>query len=116
MKKISTGIALALSGLLYSAQATANLVITEAMSKGSGTSDWFELTNTGTSTVSLTGFKMDDNSFAFVSAVPLLGIDSIAPGESVIFVESPSATFSTVWGSAFPNLRVGTYTGNEVDA
>lgn len=61
--------------------------ITEVMSNG-GPTDWFELTNFGSSTVDITGWKMDDNSFAFANSVLLNGITSIATGERVIFGES----------------------------
>lgn len=62
--------------------AHADLVITEVMSNSAATAtaDWFELTNTGSSPVSLSGLKMDDNSFAFGSAVSMLGLDAIGPG------------------------------------
>src|SRR5262249_9993779 len=42
--------------------------------------DWFEVTNTGTVTIDLTGWKMDDNSHSSTNAVPMSGITSIAPG------------------------------------
>ena len=47
-------------------QAADILRITEVMSNSGtgGTADWFELTNYGTTTVNLLGYKMDDNSFA----------------------------------------------------
>ncbi|UOG91352.1 MAG: lamin tail domain-containing protein [Candidatus Thiothrix sulfatifontis] len=117
MKKINTGIVLALSGLLYSAQATADLVITEAMPSSSATVDWFELTNTGASAVSLTGFKMDDSSFDLAKAVALNGIDSIAAGESAVFVEGDSSkvtAFQSVWSGTFSGVRVGNYSGSGV--
>src|SRR6476646_157554 len=41
------------------------VIISEVDPSGSGRSyaaDWFEVTNTGTSDVNLTGWKMDDNS------------------------------------------------------
>ncbi|MFT3922334.1 MAG: SdiA-regulated domain-containing protein [Myxococcales bacterium] len=82
--------------------------------------DWFELTNTGTATAVITGWKMDDNSNSFGSAVALNGVTNIAPGESVIFIESASGsvanTFKTLWFGATPpaNLQVGTYSGSGV--
>lgn len=86
--------------------------------------DWFEVTNTGTTAINLTGWKMDDNSNGLANAVALNGISSIAPGESVIFLEStasnPAATvianFKSVWFGANPlaALQVGTYQGSGV--
>jgi hypothetical protein len=99
--------------------AHAALVITEVMSNSAATAtaDWFELTNTGSSPVSLSGLKMDDNSFSYALSVSLSGLDAIGPGESVIFIEGSASavtTFRTKWGAAFPRVRVGTYSGSGV--
>lgn len=107
---------------------TINLAITEAAAWSSGNSplasDWFELTNFGTSSVSLVGWTMDDNSNSFAVSVPLNGITSIAPGESVIFIETTSssdlaakaATFKSLWFGASPpaGLQIGSYSGSGV--
>ena len=104
---------------------TASLIISEVAPWSSGNSplaaDWLEVTNIGTAAQNITGWKMDDNSNSFGSAVALNGITSIAPGESVIFIESASPstilpTFKTLWfGANSPaNLQVGTYTGSGV--
>ena len=50
--------------------------------------DWFEVTNTGTTAVDITGWKIDDNSNAFGSAVALRGVTSIAAGKSAVFFEA----------------------------
>jgi len=102
---------------LFTAQAASSqLRITEVMSNG-GTSDWFELTNYGTTAVSISGYKMDDNSFSFATSVVLNGISSIGPGERVIFCENANtsypATFRTFWGLA-ESIQVGTYTGTGI--
>ncbi len=83
--------------------------------------DWFELTNKSARTWDLTGWKMDDNSQSPVGAVALNGVSSIAPGESVIFIESATpvsavAAFKSNWfGSNVPaGLQIGTYTGSGV--
>ena len=90
--------------------------ITEVVSSG-GTSDWFELTNYGTTAVDITGWKMDDGSFSLTSSFVLNGITSIAPNERVIFCENANAsyatTFRTFWGLA-PSVQVGTYTGTQI--
>jgi hypothetical protein len=99
--------------------AHAGIVITEVMSSSGtgGTPDWFEVTNDGSSAVSLTGWKMDDGSFNIAAAVALSGITSIGAGESVIFLESAAgagvASFRTFWGG-LTNVQVGYYSGNGV--
>ena len=104
------------------------LYVSEVAPWSSGNSpvanDWFELTNSGSSAIDITGWKMDDNSNAFATAVALHGVTSIAPGESVIFIETATvgdlaaktATFLNTWfGSAPPaGLRIGGYTGSGV--
>ena len=75
-----------------SAASAPDVFISEVHPSGSGNStykaDWFEVTNTGTSAVDITGWKMDDNSNAFATAVPLSGVTSISPGQSVVFIDS----------------------------
>lgn len=101
--------------------AHAQLIITEVMPGGSAASyaaDWFELTNKGGSALDITGFKMDDNSHAFGTAVALQGITSIASGESVIFMETatPLTTipaFQTFFGG-LSGVQIGSYSGSGV--
>ncbi|MEI6722614.1 MAG: SdiA-regulated domain-containing protein, partial [Betaproteobacteria bacterium] len=111
---------------------TASLIISEVAPWSSGSSpaslrvDWFEVTNVGTAAQDITGWKMDDNSNSFGSAVALNGITSIAPGESVIFLETADnsattinakvAAFKSVWFGSNPpaNLQIGTYSGGGV--
>ena len=115
--------------------AKAQIIISEVDPTGSSTSgygaDWFELKNTGTSAVDITGWKMDDSSDAFATAVPLTGVTSIAPGLSVVFIEntasgstllSPTATatlnanFTSAWfsGGTPAGLIIGNYGGSGV--
>jgi 2',3'-cyclic-nucleotide 2'-phosphodiesterase (5'-nucleotidase family) len=102
-----------------------SLVITEIAPWSSGNSpvgaDWFEVTNTGSSAVDITGWRMDDGSASFVSSVALNGITSIGAGQSVIFIEASDpttvvASFLDNWfgGSAPATLQVGTYTGGGI--
>jgi uncharacterized protein YjiK len=102
---------------------TATLLITEVAPWSSGNStlgaDWFEVTNVGTAAQNIAGWKMDDDSNAFGNAVALNDITSIAPGESVIFIESATsrkADFLKLWFGAKPpaNLQVGFYSGSGV--
>ena len=108
---------------------TASLIISEVAPWSSGSSplslrvDWFEVSNIGTAAQDFTGWKIDDNSNSAGSAVLLNGITTIAPGESVIFLETADnlpatiaakkAAFLSVWFGANPpaNLQVGTYSG-----
>ncbi len=100
-----------------------NLIISEVAPWASGNSpiaaDWFEVSNTGTNIVDITGWKIDDSSAALSSAAALNGVTSIAPGESVIFIETANlvtakAAFLNTWfGANFPtNLQIGNYTGS----
>jgi Lamin Tail Domain len=116
------------TGGLMSNIASAAMLITEVNANGSGASyaaDWFELTNTGPTAVTITGWKMDDNSNAFGSSVLLRGVTSVGAGQSVIFLEgladgSTDATiqtnFKTAWfGSNVPaGLTLGNYGGSGV--
>ena len=73
------------------ASAQANIRITEVMSSSissSPTPDWIEVTNYGSSAVSLANWRMDDGSFNFAVSTLLNGVASIGAGETVIFVES----------------------------
>jgi hypothetical protein len=122
MKAIST-LAIALS-LIALTSAKSAILITEVNPSGSGTltygADWFELTNTGTSAVDVTNWRVDDSSAAFASAVTLTGITSIAAGESVIFLETSDdadlQAFRTAWfGTTSPNgLQLGKYSGSGI--
>lgn len=110
--------------LAASGMAHAQVAVSEVAPWSSGSSplaaDWFELTNLGSSPVTISGWKMDDNSSSFAASVLLNGIASIAPGESVIFIESSAGSvgtaFKTLWFGATPPaaLQVGTYSGSGV--
>ncbi len=104
-----------------------SVIVSEVSPTGSSNTtyraDWFELTNTGTHSVDLTGWKMDDNSNDFNDAVPLAGVSSLAPGQSAVFVETettPTRTttdaFEAAWfGSNVPvGFTIGTYGGSGV--
>ena len=90
----------ALPVVLAASVSRAAVVITEVDPTGSSNAvykaDWFELTNTGASAQDITGWKMDDNSDAFATAVPMTGVTSIGPGQSVVFVEDTGTTDATV--------------------
>ena len=98
---------------------SSTIFVTEVAPWSSGNSlvlaDWFELTNTGTSAVNISGWKVDDSSNGFATSVLLNGIATINAGESVIFIEgaTPNPAFLFNWfGANLPaNLRVGNYSG-----
>ena len=116
---ILAGISVSILATLTAQAQISTLRITEAMSSGNGTADWFEVTNYGLSDVSITGWKMDDGTFSSGTSVALSGVSSISSGQSVIFLESASAetaisTFRTIWGSNVSSLIIGSYTGSGV--
>lgn len=107
------------------------IVITEVNPNGSAASsgysaDWIELTNTSASDVDIAGWKMDDNSNTFASAVAFRGITTIPAGKSVVFFEGTAdgstdatikANFATAWfGSSTPpnGVLIGAYGGSGV--
>jgi Lamin Tail Domain/FG-GAP-like repeat len=106
------------------------IIITEVNPAGSATTsgytaDWFEVKNTGTTAINITGWKMDDNSNSFAAAVALRGPTSIAAGQSVIFLEGLAdgttdatidANFSNAWfgGTAPASVVFGHYGGTGV--
>jgi Lamin Tail Domain/PEP-CTERM motif len=130
-KHLSTRLIVAASALLFAAATShAAIVITEVDPSGSGATntynqDWFELTNTGSAAQDITGWAMDDSSDAFATAVPLRGVTSIAPGQSVVFIEDGTnsandaaldTAFTSFWfGSNVPTgLTIANYGGSGV--
>ena len=110
--------------LLAAAGVAPIVAITEVSPTGSSASygaDWFEITNTGTSALNITGWKMDDNSNSFAVSVALRGVTSIAAGQSVVFIEGGStgtgdavlnANFKSAWfGAAATSVTFGNYGG-----
>jgi hypothetical protein len=129
--KLSARLALALLSVTAGAAAQAAIVITEVDPYGSSSSttygaDWFELTNTGTSAVSIAGYTMTDNHAASNTTTPYAagatlsianltssratfgpaaltlagGATSLAAGQSAVFIESSAnaAASSTLIG------------------
>ena len=122
----AVGVAIALFNT-STASAVTSLRITEANPTGSSEAygfDWFEVTNTGSAAVDITGWSVDDSSSITTPVRGLLNIiTSIAAGESVIFIESSAANFTTnktAFGSAWfggtlpSSLQIGSYTANGV--
>lgn len=105
----------------------AQVIITEVDANGSSaaySADWFELRNIGSTTLDLTGWKMDDSSAAFSSAVGMRGTLSLAPGQFAVFLEGNATgttdatidtNFRTAWGANLPsNLTLYFYGGSGV--
>jgi hypothetical protein len=131
MKKLSltsSAAAVALLAALVN-PAQAQVIISEVAPFGSSTTagngaDWFELTNTGSSAVNISGWKVDDNTNSFAAALALTGITSIAAGQSVVFIEvatgttasAVNAAFGAFWfGSSVPaSLVIGNYSGGGI--
>ncbi len=108
----------ALTAASLASAASAALVITEVSPTGSSnsvaTADWFELTNLGNAPVDITGYRIDDSSNDILLSQPLNGVTIIAPGESVIFLESAAGAvipaFRTYWGQ-IATVQIGFYSG-----
>lgn len=100
-----------------------SVAVTEVSPWSSGDSpygaDWWELTNFGSETVDLTGWKVDDSSNQFSAAIALNGVSSLEPGESAVFLEggAPAATaFVNHWFAGHPpaGFQIGTYSGSGI--
>ena len=126
MKHSLLGLALLAAAAL---PAHADIRITEAAPYASGNTaygaDWFELTNTGSSAVDITGWRVDDSSDSFASSILLRGITSIAAGQSVVFIESNTSGsndatrqsgFLSAWfnGAAPAGFTMGFYGGSGI--
>lgn len=117
-KLLAAGAVAALAGV--AAAGTTNVRITEIYAGApgpNGTSDWFEITNEGTSAVSTGGWFYDDDSFNPEQNDALSNL-TIGAGESVVFLVSweddytdvtdAIAEFAAFWGST---MQVGFVSG-----
>ena len=108
--------------LLLVNTARAAVIVSEVNANGSSAAysgDWFELTNTGAAAVGIGGWKVDDGSNLFGSAIALTGVSSIDPGQSAIFIEGSAATatsFINTWfgGTAPAGFAIGSYSGSGI--
>ena len=89
--------------VLCSTSLYADLVITEIMGRSLITTapmDWWELTNTGNSTINLLGYRWDDNHAN--PGANIFGSVIINPDESIIIIDTTSAmaisTWKGIWG------------------
>ena len=96
--------------------ANADLVITEVLSDsahsgGVANGDWWELTNTGSSSVDLTGYYWDDDGPTGNDGA-LFGDIIIAAGESIVIVsEDDDDLFEQAWGGGFNAYGETNFTG-----
>lgn len=108
--------------LLVSAPAQAQLAITEIHSNASagGTpalhADWWELTNFGSSPADLSGYRFNDSTGGRTTGAVTIESLVIAPGESVVFVDTISSdAFRQWWGASLPpGLQILTYSTNGI--
>jgi hypothetical protein len=126
-RKQLLGLAALMAAGLVTTQA--QLIISEVHPTGSSGStygeDWFELKNIGPATIDFTGWKVDDGSASFASALALRGVASLAPGQIAVFMESDAvgaddaatgAAFTAAWfGSYVPaGFTLGFYGGSGI--
>lgn len=119
MKATLSCLCAALALAAATANAQFNLQITEIWPGNEPGSnlheDWFEVTNKGDVAWTTADGELyfDDVSMDVVDAVPLTGVTSIAPGESVIFYNDPasSAEFESVWANVILP-QIGLYDGS----
>jgi hypothetical protein len=96
-KKFVGGITVGAAAVIFGFSATsasAQIIrVTEVMNNSGlgGTLDWFELTNYGSSSVSISNWRYDDNSFDFLKSALLEGVTTMSAGESVVFLEVDTA-------------------------
>jgi uncharacterized protein YjiK len=123
----STTYNLSINNIVNENSARPVLYISEVAPWSSGNSpvgsDWFEVTNSGSTAIDITGWKMDDNSNSFASGATFNGVTSIGAGQSVIFIEctpaelaAKSASFIQTWfgANAPANLVIASYSGSGV--
>jgi len=118
-----------LFSIFLSTAARAELIISEIHPTGSSNAtymaDWFELTNTGNTSVDITGWKVDDSSALFASSLALRNVTTILAGQSVVFIETNTAdsnfgtlseSFRAAWfGANVPSgFTIGSYGGSGI--
>ena len=129
LKSITSLSIVALATATLPLTSPAQLIISEVSPTSSANStyraDCFDLRNDGASILDITGWKMDDNSASFASAVALRGVTSIDPGQVVVFVEGDATgtgdaalavSYENAWfGSSVPSgFTLGFYGGSGV--
>lgn len=121
MKKLSVLFCAAVALVAAPSLAAFDLKVTEIWPGnepgGNLTEDWFEVTNFGDMawTAATDGdLWFDDNSFDFAATFLMSGIDSIAPGESVIYVDGGPdgvTAWLSAWSPVVTPWQVGSHNG-----
>lgn len=100
----------AFAATMLAAPANAEVIISEIFynlnGSESGLTEWIEITNTGSSTVDLSGWIYGDDQDASYSD-PFAPGTSIAGGASAVIAAQSAATFQSIWGAG---IQVITYT------
>lgn len=116
LKALAAAAVVAFSVVIFSGSASAQVVITEVSSANILGSDWFELTNTGDTAVSINNWYWDDNGPTGADGSLFTDV-SIAAGESVIVIRDSEAldmiatTFRGIYGL---NASVRIFTEDEI--
>ena len=104
--------------VIFPMESRASLIITEVMSNsnhpgGAANGDWWELTNTGASSVDLTDYYWDDGGPSGNDGA-LFPTISIGAGESIVIVDENSGNvgdFVTAWGGGFTAISKDDFGG-----
>lgn len=96
--------------LAVAGAANAQMRITEWMYQGANL-EFIEFTNVGNAPIDMTGWSYDDDSRA-PGSTPLSAFGIVAPGESVLLVESTAAAFRTAWNLPASIKIIGEFTNN----
>lgn len=107
MKICSCKILSLLSFLAVSLNCSGQVRITE-FSFGNAGGEFIELTNVGTESVDLTGWRFCDKDRPFDSGISLSFFGSVAAGESVVMCDITSAAFISFWNQPSAEVDVST--------
>ena len=125
----TTNYVLSVTDVVNETPVTPSVIISEVHPSGSGngsySADWFEVTNSGTTALDISNWKVDDNSNG-TGQIALRTVTSIPAGKSAIFIEGVAdgstdatvlANFSNAWfGSTTPpsGMLIGFYGGGGI--
>ena len=118
MKQLFLAIFCAAALLSAAGISQAQLTITEAMSSsldgGAESTDWWELTNAGSSDVNLSGYYWDDDGPSGNDGA-IFGDVTLGAGESIVIAEvdddAGRDAFVAAWGGGFTALSESDFTG-----
>lgn len=96
--------------LAIAGAANAQIQITEWMYQGAN-GEFIEFTNIGNAPIDMSGWSYDDDS-RLPGTTSLSAFGIVAPGESVLLVESTAAAFRTAWNLPASIKIIGEFTNN----